>query len=191
MKVGCLWSMTSEVSAEDPCPQLPASFVDPGRMQRMVREIQGFSGHDASAKDEAEEPRVDERSGRPRPLARSVIAALEIRQQALGEPPDETSKTALSAIVAVSLGYLRNQQSRMDYSTYRKQGLPMTSTYVESTVKQINRRMKGTEKFWSQGVEPMLTLVADHLSDTPTLARFWRNRPQRLTGSRRYQSTAA
>ena len=63
MKVGCLWSMTSEVSAEDPCPQLPASFVDPGRMQRMVREIQGFSGHDASAKDEAEEPRVDERRG--------------------------------------------------------------------------------------------------------------------------------
>ena len=30
----------------------------------------------------------------------------------------------------------------------------------------------------------MLTLVADHLSDTPTLARFWRNRPHRLTGSR-------
>ena len=60
----------------------------------------------------------------------------------------------------------------------------MTSTYVESTVKQINRRMKGTEKFWSNGVEPMLTLVADHLSDTPTLARFWRNRPHRLTGSR-------
>ena len=87
--------------------------------------------------------------------------------------------------------YLRNQQSRMDYSTYRKQGLPITSTYVESTVKQINRRMKGTEKFWSQGVEPMLTLVADHLSDTPTLAHFWRNRPQHLTGSRRYQSTAA
>ena len=49
MKVGCLWSMTSKVSAEDPCPQLPASFVDPERMQRMVREIKGFSGPDASA----------------------------------------------------------------------------------------------------------------------------------------------
>lgn len=36
------------------------------------------------------------------------------------------------------------------------------------------------EKFWSHGVEPMRTLVADHLSDTPTLSRFWRNRPQRL-----------
>jgi len=286
MKVGCLWSMTSQVSAEDPCPQLPASFVDPERMQRMVREIKGFSGPDASTEDEAEEDRVDERPGRPEPLARSVvatrheverfgkllvseayqrgfagasrkafvadgsesnwgvwrrhfshyvpildfihaltyvyaaavagrvlkegwqayrqwaqwiwsgqvnrvIAALELRQQALGEPTKDTPKTAPSAIVAKSLGYLRNQRSRMDYPEYRKQGLPITSTYVESTVKQINRRMKGTEKFWSHGVEPMLTLVADHLSDTPTLARFWRNRPQRLTGSRRHQSTAA
>ena len=74
MKVGCLWSMTSQVSAEDPCPQLPASFVDPERMQRMVREIKGFSGPDASAEDEAEEQRIDERPGRPEPLARSVVA---------------------------------------------------------------------------------------------------------------------
>jgi hypothetical protein len=286
MKVGCLWSMTSKVSAEDPCPQLPASFVDPERMRRMVREIKGFSGPDSSADDAAEEPRIDERPGRPQPLARSVvasrhevetfgkllvseayqrhfagaprkafvadgsdanwgvwrrhfsdyvpildfihgltyvyaaamsghalkegwrayrewaqwiwsgqvdrvIAALALRQQELGEPTKETSKTAPSAIVATSLGYLRNQRSRMDYPEYRKQGLPMTSTYVESTVKQINRRMKGTEKFWSQGVEPMLTLVADHLSDTPTLTRFWRNRPHRLTGSRCHQSPAA
>lgn len=286
MKVGCLWSMTSDVSAADPCPQLPASFVDPERMQRMVREIKGFSRPDSPAEEEAEEPRIDERPGRPRPLARSVvasrhevetfgkllvseayqrrfpgaarkafvadgsdsnwgvwrrhfsdyvpildfihaltyvyaaamtgealkagwqayrawaqwiwsgqvdrvIAALELRQQELGVPTKETPKTAPSAIVATSLGYLRNQQSRMDYPEYRKQGLPITSSYVESTVKQINRRMKGTEKFWSHGVEPMLILVADHLSDTPTLTRFWRNRPHRLTGCRGYQSQAA
>ena len=103
----------------------------------------------------------------------------------------ETPQTAPSAIVAKSLGYLRNQRSRMDYPEYRRQGLPMTSTYVESTVKQINRRMKGTEKFWSRGVEGMLTLVADHLGDTPTLARFWRNRPHRLTGSRCDRQVAA
>jgi hypothetical protein len=36
----------------------------------------------------------------------------------------------------------------------------------------------------------MLTLVADHLSDTPTLSRFWRNRPNRLTGSRCHQTAA-
>jgi hypothetical protein len=286
VKVGCLWSMTSNVSTEDPCPQLPASFVDPERMQRMVREIKGFSRPEGSVDDTLEEERIDERPGRPQPLARSVVAsrhgvetfgkllaseayqrrfagaprrafvadgsdanwgvwrrhfsdyvpildfihaltyvyaaalagralkegwrayrqwvqwiwsgqvdrvitALELRQQELGEPTKETPKTAPSAIVATSLGYLRNQRSRMDYPEYRKQGLPLTSTYVESTVKQINRRMKGTEKFWSHGVEPMLTLVADHLGDTPTLTRFWRNRPHRLTGSRCYQAHAA
>lgn len=289
MKVGCLWSMTSTVSAEDPCPRLPASFVDPERMQQMVREIKGFSGPESSADDvekQAEDSRIDERPGRPQPLARSVvasrhgvetfgkllvseayqrrfaaaprkafvadgsdanwgvwrrhfsdyvpildfihaltyvyaaamaghalkegwqayrdwaqwlwsgqvdrvIAALERRQHELGEPTPETSKSDPAAVVAASLGYLRNQRSRMDYPEYRKQGLPMTSTYVESTVKQINRRMKGTEKFWSHGVEAMLTLVADHLGDTPTLARFWRNRPQRLAGFRCYQSPAA
>jgi hypothetical protein len=290
-KVGCLWSMTSKVSEEDPCPQLPASFVDPERMKKMVREIKGFSGPDSAAKDEAEdeeEPRVDERPARPEPVARSVvatrhgvetfgkllavaahlrcfvaaarkafvadgsegnwgvweryfsdyvaildfihaltyvyagamtgrdskegwqayrewaqwtwsgqvdlvIAALENRQQTLGVPAKDTSKTAPSAIVAMALGYLRNQRTRMDYPEYRKKGLPITSTYVESTVKQINRRMKGTEKFWAPGVgaEPMLTLVGDHLSDTPTLSRFWRNRPQRLTGSRGYKSAAS
>jgi hypothetical protein len=66
--------MTSKVSAEDPCPQLPASFVDPERMRRMVREIKGFSGPEGATEDEAEEPRIDERAGRPAPLARSVVA---------------------------------------------------------------------------------------------------------------------
>jgi len=120
-----------------------------------------------------------------------VIAALKLRQQELNKPTKETPKTAPSAIVNTSLGYLQNQRLRMRYPAYRKQGLPFTSTYVKSTVKQINRRMNGTEKFWSHGVEGMLTLVADHLSDTPTLVRFWRNRPPRLTGSRCHKSTVA
>ena len=38
----------------------------------------------------------------------------------------------------------------MDYPARRKAGLPFTSAYVESTVKQVARRMKGTEKFWSR-----------------------------------------
>jgi len=33
----------------------------------------------------------------------------------------------------------------MDCPEYRKRGLPITSNYVESMLKQINRRMKGTD----------------------------------------------
>ena len=36
--------------------------------------------------------------------------------------------------------YLENQKSRMHYDAYRRRGLPITSSHIESTVKQINRR---------------------------------------------------
>jgi hypothetical protein len=85
MKVGCLWTMSSEVSSTDPCPELPSSFVDRERVRKMVREIKGFSGPaaedkpgDKSEKDEPvaeDEPRIDERPARPKPLARSVVAS--------------------------------------------------------------------------------------------------------------------
>ena len=291
MKVGCCLSMHSEASAEDPCPQLPGMFVDPGRMSRIAREIKGFSAEAAAEESpppQAEPPPdedTDERRGRPRPLARSVIAtrrsveefgpllaaaawgrgfaaalrkafvadgseanwgvwrkyfsdyvpildfihalcyvyaaalagraaeegfriyrkwaqwmwsgqvdlliaALVERQQELGVPAKDESETSPRVQVAKTLGYLQNQRQRMRYDEYRRQGLPITSSYVESTVKQINRRMKGTEKFWSDGAEPMLTLVADHLSDTPVLHRFWRDRHARLTGLRCYHQAA-
>jgi hypothetical protein len=113
-----------------------------------------------------------------------VIAALQLRQQAVGPPPSDTPTTVPSAIIAASLGYLQNHRAKMDYAAYRKAGLPITSAYVESTVKQVARRMKGTEKFWSRGAEPMLTLVADHLSDTPCYNKFRQTRHHRRTGTR-------
>ena len=72
----------------------------------------------------------------------------------------------------------------MNNPAYRRPGLPITSAHIESTVKQLNRRFKGTEKFWSAGAEALTTLAGDYLSDTPTPARFWQERPHRLTGAR-------
>ena len=43
--------------------------------------------------------------------------------------------------------YLSNNASRMNYATYRTQGLPVTSAPMESLVKQMNLRVKGTEMF--------------------------------------------
>ena len=68
----------------------------------------------------------------------------------------------------------------MKYDEYRQQGLPLTSSPIESTVKQINRRIKGTEKFWADGGDPMLHLVADRLSQTSAIANFWSRRLDRL-----------
>jgi hypothetical protein len=94
------------------------------------------------------------------------------------------------AIVATTLGYLRNQQSRMKYREYRQQGLPITSSHIESTIKQINRRVKGTENFWNKGAEPLLQLAADHLGQTDDFDRFWHRRTQRHPTCRCYQSAA-
>jgi hypothetical protein len=118
-----------------------------------------------------------------------VIEHVQTRSEQLGPPPDG-DESSPAAVVAKTLGYLKNQKSRMKYDQYRKLGLPITSSHIESTIKQTNRRMKGTEKFWHQGAEPILQLVADHLSETPRLDQFWRNRKNILAPMRSYQSAA-
>ena len=60
------------------------------------------------------------------------------------------AKPARARVVAEALTYLRNNKDRMRYDQYRKAGLPITSSHMESTVKMFNRRVKGTEKFWSE-----------------------------------------
>lgn len=119
-----------------------------------------------------------------------VIDAVGARSEELGEPR-EGDETSPASIVAEALRYLQNQGSRMKYDQYRTLGLPITSSHIESTIKQINRRVKGTEKFWHQGAEPILQLAADHLGETQALSQFWRNRQHRLRPTRRYQPQTA
>ena len=64
--------------------------------------------------------------------------------------PDKQKTGTHRVEVATSLNYLTNQRERMKYQEYRQEGLPLTSSPMESTIKQLNRRIKGTEKFWSQ-----------------------------------------
>lgn len=117
-----------------------------------------------------------------------VIVELESRQQELGLPQEGDAETCPRQVVTDTLGYLRNQRTRMRYDEYRRQGLPITTAHVESTIKQINRRVKGTEKFWkSPGAEALLQLSADYLSETEPLVAFFRDRPHHATGRRHYQ----
>lgn len=120
-----------------------------------------------------------------------VIAALAQRQLELGSPAEEDGETSPRAIVAQALTYLQNHQSQMCYAEYRRLGLPITSSYVESAVKQFNQRVKGTEKFWSEeGAEAMLQLRADYLSDDDPLTEFWQTRQAEQTGQRPYRKAA-
>lgn len=117
-----------------------------------------------------------------------VIAELERRQEELGLPAADESEGSPRQIVADALTYLRNNQARMRYDLYRRLGLPLTSSHMESTVKQFNRRVKGTEKFWSEeGAEALLQLRADYLSETEPMEKFWQEREAAATGRRRYR----
>src|SRR5207302_11207403 len=99
-----------------------------------------------------------------------VIQELRVRQQELGLPSKEDKEGSPKRVVAETLTYLSNHRDKMRYDEYRKAGLPLMSSHVESTVKQINYRVKGTEKFWSEeGAEALLQLRADYLSDDEPL----------------------
>src|SRR5262249_55551079 len=113
------------------------------------------------------------------------VTALEERQAELGAPEEDEPGTSPRAGGAGAVAYLGNQQEKMRYDEYRRQGLPITSSLMESVVKQVNRRVKGTEKFWSEdGAEAILQLRADQLSDDQPLEAFWQRRQEAATGQR-------
>jgi hypothetical protein len=121
----------------------------------------------------------------------TILPELESRSAELGMPPAECSESDPRRLVFESWRYLRNNASRMRYDHYRRLGLPIMTSAVESTIKQINRRVKGSEKFWSQpGAETILQLRADYLSETEPMQRFWKRRQDEANGQRQYQRTA-
>lgn len=117
-----------------------------------------------------------------------VIHALHDRQKQIGKPPDDAKAGDPRERVDRALTYYQNHRSRMNYPEYRRQGLPLTSSHIESTIKQINRRVKGTEKFWSEPLsEAVLQLRADYLSDSQPIAAFWLRRQASQTGANAYK----
>jgi len=103
------------------------------------------------------------------------------------------SAAARRQTVAETLTYVTNNRQRMNYPEYRRLGLPMSSAPVESTIKQINRRVKGSEKFWLEGgAEAILQLRAAQLSQDDRWNRNW-SRPRkhrRAAGSGRLAQAA-
>ena len=108
-----------------------------------------------------------------------VLDELRASQPRVGLPPSDCDQTDPRKLFAEALGYFENNVSRMKYSEYRRQGLPTTSAHMESFVKEINVRVKGTEKFWNDGAsaEAILQIRAAALCDDDRLLAFLRNRP--------------
>ena len=121
---------------------------------------------------------------------RQVIEDLEARLGSL-QPftgADKLPPTDPREALRRTLTYLKNNEPRMNYSEYRKRGLPVSSSMVESLIKEINYRVKGTEKFWDnpEGVEAILQVRAAQLSDDDQLNDYIASRPGSAT--RRYST---
>lgn len=120
-----------------------------------------------------------------------VIDELRQHQQRLGRPPSGAAASDPRERVARALTYYENHQHLMHYPAYRQQGLPLTSSHMESTVKLINQRVKGSEKFWrADHAESVLQLRADSISDSKPLDTFWNYWQARQTGSNHYRKVA-
>ncbi len=106
------------------------------------------------------------------------LAAASERLGPIGEG-EEVAETDPREVVRQALVYLRHNQGRMDYPRYRREGLPVTSSLVESLVGQFNARVKGPQKYWNrpEGAEWILQVRAAVLSEDDRLGRYFVQRP--------------
>jgi len=118
-----------------------------------------------------------------------VIDELVAYGSKLGEPPPDARSDDPREVIRVSRGYYENHADRMDYPRYRRNGFPLTSSLMESAVKQVSRRVKGSEKYWSTGGgEAILRLTGEYLSDDEPMRSYWKCRSIQATGTRTYRS---
>ena len=121
-----------------------------------------------------------------------VIDELMFHQAEMGLPVAGASAADPRERIGRAITYYTNQAHLMNDPDYRRQGLPLTSSLMESTIKQMNARIKGSEKFWNRkSGESVLQLRADSLSDSEPLDEFWANWRNQQTGTNTYRKLAA
>jgi hypothetical protein len=106
-----------------------------------------------------------------------VIDALRSQLDRLGTEAS-IQKDALH-VVELAVEYVERNRERMDYAHYRRLGLPISSSLMESLIKQLNHRIKGTEQFWNDGgLEAVLQVRAAYLSEDDRVDAFYEHRPR-------------
>jgi len=95
-----------------------------------------------------------------------VIAGLESARAWLGEAREDDPKNHPRQVLDRAVEYVRTNKARMDYPRYRREGLPSSSALIESLIKQFSRRVKGSEKFWTDArAEAVLQVRAAYLCE--------------------------
>jgi hypothetical protein len=95
-----------------------------------------------------------------------------------GPPAKNAPENDRKRILATNAHYFKTNRDGMDYPTFRKNGWPIGSGIVESVIKQLGKRLKGTEKHWAVGgAEATLQVMAHLLSEDGSWNNFWRRCP--------------
>lgn len=108
-----------------------------------------------------------------------VLTELRAAQTRLGDPPPDAPDNDPREVLRKTIQYLEHNRKRMHYPDYRRQGLPITTAWMESLVKELNYRVKGTEMFWNNppGAEAILQLRAAALCEDDRLTIHLDTRP--------------
>lgn len=107
----------------------------------------------------------------------AVLAWLRQAHAQLGPVQDGDAKDHPRRVIANDLEYFTTHQPHMNYGEYRRRGWPIGSGETEAAVKQFNKRVKGTEQFWGDGIEAILALRALWRSEDQRWERYWMSRP--------------
>ncbi len=107
-----------------------------------------------------------------------LLGHLRKHAQRIGAPPEKCPEDDPRKILSGVIEYVEKNKDKMDYPRYRREGLPISSAPMESLIKQVNLRVKGTDKFWVRtGLEEMLQVRAAHLSEDDRAEAHWARRP--------------
>ena len=107
-----------------------------------------------------------------------LLKALRAASAQAGPPQAEDGPQHPRRILANNVEYFQEHREHMRYPEYRRKGWPIGSGAVEGAIKQVNKRVKGSEQFWQPaGLEAILALRALWLSSDGRWSRYWSNRP--------------
>jgi hypothetical protein len=106
-----------------------------------------------------------------------VIRYLEEQSSKLGPAQPSDGAHHPRRVLQENAGYFQRNKDHMDYPAYRARGWPIGSGNTEAGVKQFNKRVKGTDQFWSEGIEAILALRGMWTSQDDRWNRHWATRP--------------
>ncbi len=110
--------------------------------------------------------------------ADEVVRRLQAEAAALGPAQPSDGPNHPRRVLEAEAGFFERNQQHMRYAEYRAKGWPIGSGNTEAGVKQFNKRVKGTDQFWSEpGVEAILALRGLYASQDQRWERYWLSRP--------------